>query len=88
MEQKKKIGLLEELQCLAGCCYLSDLHSGHYADQVAEALELVEPGRYSLKEWEDAYCYILGERKEFGSCGEVWEELKKKSPQTTSHTAS
>lgn len=38
MEQKKKIGLLE------------DLHSEYYTDQVAEALELVEPGWYSLKE--------------------------------------
>lgn len=52
--------LLEELQSLVGCEYLSDLSKNQQYNQQAKILLLrMEPTRYPLKQWSDAVEYIL-----------------------------
>ena len=58
MSDKK--GLIEELAALAGCTYMSDLHLSSRRAQVIKAAEKIEPGRYGVSDWCEAYSYVMG----------------------------
>lgn len=52
------IGLLELLQYLVGCMYLSDLPDSSNLLMIQSALKKIDPNNYSLREWNDAVHYI------------------------------
>lgn len=52
--------LLEHLAKLAGCTYLSDLHTPMYRDGLYRALQQTPAGAYQDEDWRKAADYILG----------------------------
>lgn len=69
------IGLLETLQCRAGCMYLSDLHAPSTMPLIRGALRKIEPDSFDLKEWTDAVLYITGKKREFRTQADAAEFL-------------
>ena len=53
-------GLLEELQKLVDCTYLSDLHFNVDREHLKEALASIPESSFPLKEWHDAASYVTG----------------------------
>ena len=52
--------LLEHLAKLAGCIYLSDLHTPMCRDRLHHALQQTPAQAYPDEAWQEAACYILG----------------------------
>ena len=57
-EREAFAGLLECIAIQVGCQYLSDLHRASLTS-ICHALAAITPSLYSLREWEDAVCYII-----------------------------
>lgn len=70
-------GLLARLQDLAGCQYLSDLHSPYYIEDVLYALRMISISAYPRKQWDEVYGYITGGNQEFQSIEDQVEGLKR-----------
>ena len=75
MPEKSQGGLLARLQNLSGCQYLSDLHSPFYIDDIIYAVRTVSISSYSMGDWEEAFRYITGVRREFRSKDELIKNL-------------
>lgn len=58
-------GLLESIQQVVGCMYMSDLHLAGNRSMVRYAVTTVAPDRYSVREWNDAVAYITGQSLSF-----------------------
>ena len=56
----QKTGLLEYLASVAGCSFLSDLHSVNQSqrDILAALIRTIHPQEYSLRQWNDALEYL------------------------------
>lgn len=52
------MGLLEMIQYLSGCMYLSDLRDPCNLPAIRSALRKIEPKSYSLYEWNYTVSYI------------------------------
>ena len=57
MEERK--GLLDALQEMVGCPYLSDLRTLEDRGPIRQTLEQLNPEDYSPAEWQDAACYLI-----------------------------
>lgn len=57
------VALIDYLSMRLGCMYLSDLQSLSSLDKIRvyHILEEIAPGCESLKNWNDALCYLAGE---------------------------
>ena len=53
-------GLLEDLAAGLECLYLSDLRYGYCQSALRFVLPCLDPGRYSVEEWNRAAAYIMG----------------------------
>ena len=53
-------GLLEDLAAGLECLYLSDLRYGYCQSALRFVLPCLDPGRYSIEEWNRAAAYIMG----------------------------
>lgn len=67
------LGLLETLQCRAGCACISDLKIPSNLPFVRHALRGIDPDAFGVDEWNDAVRYITGRDMGF-SCGGVAAE--------------
>lgn len=56
-----KKGLLDEIGDRVKSYCLSDLHTIEYREKVSAAVEQFHASDYTLREWEEAVGYILGE---------------------------
>lgn len=77
-------GLLETIQEVVGCFYLSDLHSYISKQQLLSIMEKLKLEQYSLNEWSGACSYIFeqGEAKlKFKTYQELIDYLSKKEEQ-------
>lgn len=63
MSDKKTQSMLELLAECAGCPYLSDLHhiEGSRLRKLNQKLKSISPEEHSLREWNDALCYMTHE---------------------------
>lgn len=61
--------LLETLSQRIGCTYLSDLHEPANQQAVLQAVQQIVSGKYSTQAWNDAACYITGEKCDFENEG-------------------
>lgn len=61
MEQHK--GLLDTLQEMAGCPYLSDLRLLDDREPIRRALRQLRAEEYTPAEWQDAACYLLSSER-------------------------
>lgn len=68
-------GLLEYLSSECGCMFLSDLRRSNVRFKLDEPLEKVKEDLYSLSEWQEAVCYILGNAPEFSNTNEAKKYL-------------
>ena len=75
MKDKSYLGLLEYLSFKVGCMYLSDLRYNENLYNIQHELRSIDPNIYSLKEWNDAVNYIIGERYEFDNVNEALDFL-------------
>ena len=63
--------LLEKLQSLSGCAFLSDLHTEGYRSALLSALNAIDPDAYSLQTWNYAASYISMEPCAFSGVSEA-----------------
>ena len=56
---EKQPGLLDTLQEMVGCPYLSDLRTLGDRDAIRRALKQIRPEDYAPSEWKDAACYLI-----------------------------
>ncbi|MEA5004346.1 MAG: hypothetical protein VB081_12745 [Christensenella sp.] len=78
MNGQKKEDLLDVLAKQVDCAYLSELRTPAYYPLLADALKRIEPDAYSVREWEEAAFYIIGERILVQDSAQVRETLRKK----------
>lgn len=77
MDTREK-DLLETFQTLAGCDYLSDLHSNLGRAAVRRVAAQVRTSDYSLMEWNEAVSYIMQEKSDCKSVGAARQRLMQK----------
>ncbi len=53
--------LLDQLQSLSGCSYISDLHLARYAKEIRSAIKKMDPSSFPLGAWNSAIRYITAE---------------------------
>ncbi|MEA5002365.1 MAG: hypothetical protein VB081_02580 [Christensenella sp.] len=63
MGRHQKEDLLDALAKEADCAYLSELRDRGFYPSIVKALRRIDPEAYSLSEWNEAICYITGERE-------------------------
>ena len=68
-------GLLETLSVQVGCMYLSDLHLPSNLPLIRHALRKISPESFSVREWNDAVCYITHQKVCFASQQEAFHYL-------------
>ena len=66
MEPRK--GLLDPLQEMVGCPYLSDLRRPDDREMIRRALRQLRPEDYTPAEWQDAACYLLSSESQSMLC--------------------
>ncbi len=67
--------LLEALQSLAGCSFLSDLHAVNYHAALLSALEATDATAYSAHAWNYAASYIASTACDFSDAAQAREWL-------------
>lgn len=69
-----KKALLEHIAQYCNCDYLSDLRNRNVRIPVA-VVEEMKPEDYPLREWEDAFQYLIGLEHHFENCQQAKQEL-------------
>lgn len=59
IQMKQSKGLLDMLQEMVGCPYLSDLRLLDDRELIRRVLWQLRPDDYTPAEWQDAACYLL-----------------------------
>lgn len=75
MEDGEKRGLLEYLHQEIGCGYLSDLRYRPWSQECHRVIVRIKPGAYTLVDWSEAYCYLLGHRESFADVQQARERI-------------
>ena len=75
MEDGEKRGLLEYLHQEVGCGYLSDLRYRPWSQECHRVIARIKPGAYTLVDWSEAYCYLLGHRESFADVQQARERI-------------
>jgi hypothetical protein len=75
MEDRKKEGLLEYLHREVGCSYLSDLRYRPWLQECRRVVTRLNPEAYTLMDWTEAYCYLLGRQKAFADACQAREGI-------------
>ncbi len=86
MDSKKTEDLLDLLARQADCAYLSELRNPAYYNQVADALKGIDADAYSVREWQDAASYIVGEKLIMQNSAQACEMLCQKLREAVSVT--
>ena len=75
MEDGEKRGLLEYLHQEVGCGYLSDLRYRPWSQEFHRVIARIKPGAYTLVDWSEAYCCLLGHRESFADVQQARERI-------------
>lgn len=59
------LGLLDILAAKSGCTYLSDLAGAGSSTLLPHYLQEIDAAAFSLREWEDAAAYLIGQSCSF-----------------------
>lgn len=70
--------LLENL-AKKGNCFISSLKDPSKRKQVFAALLQIDPGQYSLEEWNYCISYLIGHRMQFTEAKDIREFIKETS---------
>lgn len=71
----EKENLLQEIQCLAGQPYLSDLHLIPFSEDTEKLILEIPNDKYSIDEWKKAASYITDTFCEFEDISRIKEGI-------------
>lgn len=74
-KKSRRADLLEEIAAGMGCQYLSDLRDTEHRKLCYGVVLQIPFPNYTASAWNDAYCYITGEKAAFEYAEEAKERL-------------
>lgn len=74
-DRDDRAGLLERIAAESGCMYLSDLRGFIYRERFRIAVSHIPASDYSIEEWQDAACYMVGSKEEFKTAEEAKQRI-------------